>query len=264
MRASAEVPAMVPPSAASTVVFVALVLGLGLLLVAGVARAGRALGESERERARWTWGSALGIGAFLALTGVLSGSGVLQRPTLPPPVALFAGGSMLVAIAAAFSPLGTRLVRGVPIAALVGFQAFRLPLELVLHAWKEQGVLPVQMTYEGDNFDIVSGVLALAVGIALTRKPSRALVWVFNAVGFALLLNVATIALRSSPLPIRSYLNDPPVLLAFHFPYGWIVPICVGGAMFGHLLVFRWLFMAEGRRTASALTGELPMRASEQ
>jgi hypothetical protein len=238
---SAAASSMVPPSPASTIAFVALVLGLALLLVLGVARAGRALGEPAVQRWRWTLGTALGIAAWLALTGAVSASGVLQRELLPPPVALFAAGSLLVAIAAAFSPLGTRLVRGVPIAALVGVQGFRLPLELVLHAWKEQGVLPVQMTFEGHNFDIVSGVLALATAAWLLRRPSRTAIWLFNAVGFALLIAVASIAVLSSPLPIRAYHNEPAVLLAFYFPYGWIIPICVGGALFGHLLIFRWL-----------------------
>jgi hypothetical protein len=239
---------MVSPSAASTVAFVALVLGLAVALVAGVAHAGRALGESAAQRARWTVGTALGVAAWLALTGAVSASGVLERALLPPPLALFAGGSMLAAIAAAFSPLGARLVRGVPIAALVAVQGFRLPLELVLHAWKEQGVLPVQMTFEGHNFDIVSGVLALGTAALLTRRTSRAAVWLFNVVGFALLLTVASIAVLSSPLPIRVYHNEPAVLLAFHFPYGWIVPVCVGGAMFGHIVIFRWLAVTRGAK----------------
>jgi hypothetical protein len=30
-------------------------------------------------------------------------------------------------------------------------------------------------------------------------------------------------------------------LIGVYFPFGWIVPICVGGALFGHVLVFRRL-----------------------
>ena len=110
------------------------------------------------------------------------------------------------------------------------------------------------MTFEGNNFDIVSGVLALLIGVAFARKPPpRALVWAFNLAGFGLLLNVMSIAVLSSPLPIRQYLNDPPVLLAYHFPYGWIVPICVGGAMFLHLLVFRRLMSAQEQANPDGL-----------
>lgn len=69
----------------------------------------------------------------------------------------------------------------------------------------------------------------------------RALVWAFNLLGLALLINVATIATLSNPIPIRYFMNDPPVLLAFNFPHGWIVPFCVAPALAGHVLVFRWL-----------------------
>jgi hypothetical protein len=186
----------------------------------------------------------------LALSTGLSASGILRTASFPPPLLLFMGSALGISVAAAFSPLGTRLMQGSSIAALVGFQAFRLPLELVLHRWHEEGVLPVQMTFSGHNFDIVTGALALGVlGVLLrdgeqaARAPglARRAVWVFNVVGSLLLLAVGVIAVTSSPVPFRQYLNDPPVLLAYHVPYGLIVHVCVAGALFGHLLVYRWL-----------------------
>jgi hypothetical protein len=186
-------------------------------------------------------GTAIGIAAWLAVTGAVPLSGELERPLTVPPLMVFFLVTQLVTAIAAFSPLGTRLLH-LPLATLVGFQVFRLPLELVLHSWAEQGALPPQMTYEGHNFDIVTGLLALpAAWIAARRPHARAPVLAFNLIGLALLVNVARIAAFSSPVPFRSYLNDPPVLLGFNFPFGWIVPICVGGALFGHLLVFRAL-----------------------
>jgi len=253
-----SIPSMVIPDDASTLCFVAIVLALAALFVAGVARAGRTLGEPPAVTRRWTARAAFGIAGWLALTALVPASGVLAREVMPPPLALFAFASVAVSVAAAFSPIGTRLARGLPIAALVLVQAFRLPLELVLHSWKEQGVLPVQMTFEGHNFDIVSGVLAVLVGGLLLRGSApRAFVWVFNLIGFGLVLTVSTIAVLSSPLPIRTYLADPPVLLAFHFPYAWIIPICVGGAIFGHLVTFRWLLATGGaREVEGALHGQ--------
>ena len=237
-----QLPVMVTPSTPTKVAFVGIVFGLFALLLWGVAHAGPRLNETPEQTRRVTVRVALGATAWLGFTAWVSASGLLERAMLPPPLALFAAGSMAFCVGAAFSPLGARLVQGVPIAALIAAQGFRLPLEIVLHAWKDQGVLPIQMTFEGHNFDIVSGVLALLVGAWLwRRKPPRGVIWTFNIVASILLLVVATIAVLSSPLPIRQYLNDPPVLLAFHAPYGWIIPACVGGALFGHILVFRWL-----------------------
>jgi hypothetical protein len=237
-------PVMVSPSPVSSLAFVVLVLGLAGLFVAGVAAANSS-GEPPAQKRRRALQAGLGCAAWLTLTAAISASGLLRRDFFPPPLALFFGTSMLVALVAALSPLGARLARGVPIAALVAVQGFRLPLELILQRWHVEGVLPVQMTFEGRNFDIVSGVLALALGAWLhfgsRRRVQRAAVWAFNLIGMGLLLNVSAIAVLSSPLPIRQYLNDPPVLLAFYAPYSWIVPFCVGGALFGHVVSFRSL-----------------------
>ena len=236
---SPPIPEMVQPSLWTTVVFVAIVLALAAALVVAVARA-RPAGESPERHRRWVGGTAAGVIVWLALTAAIAQSGVLEKQTVPPRVVLLIFSCIVVAAVAALSPLGTRLVRSIPIAALIGFQAFRLPLEIVLHQWWKEGVLPIQMTFEGRNFDIASGILALIIGLWGARRPlPRAAIVFFNLSGVALLITVGVIAMLSTPIPIRRFMNDPPVLLAFHAPYVWIVPFCVGGALFGHVLVFR-------------------------
>jgi len=237
------IPPMVQPSTASTAVFVGVVAAVVVMIVLGTHVAGPRLREAPDYTRRWTQGTAAALVVWLVVTAVASASGVLEAPVLPPRALFFMVGTNLAAVIFAFSRAGTRLVAGLPVAALVGFHAFRLPLELVLHRWYAEGVIPVQMTYVGRNFDIVTGILGLTLGLVLWRRgPSRPLVWLFNLVGFALLVTVASIAVLSSPVPFRSFTNDPPVLLVFHAPYGWIVPMCVAPALAGHLLVFRWLW----------------------
>jgi hypothetical protein len=245
---------MIEPSAGSTAVFVAIVVAVVLALIAGVVFAGRRLGEAPELTRRWLRRTACGVALWLGATGVASASGILRVQTLPPPVVLFMISSVVVAVGAAFSRLGTRLIDGLPIAALIGVQAFRLPLELVLHRWHAEGVIPIQMTYTGRNFDILTGSSALLLGAWLAFRsapPPRVLVLAWNMLGTLLLLNVMAIAILSSPLPIRMFTAGVPVLLAFYFPYGWIVPFCVGGALFGHLMVFRWAL----RRQPAASNG---------
>lgn len=238
-------PAMVIPSTASTVAFLLVVAGVATMIVLGTRLAGR--GEPLERARRWTWGTAAALLVWLAVTGAVSASGVLEAPGVPPRAMLFMGGCNLVALLFAFSRAGGRLAAGVPIAALVGFHAFRLPLELVLHRWYAQGVLPLEMTYEGRNLDIITGIFAVMVALRLwQRGPSRALVWAFNLVGFGLLLNVAAVAILSSPFPFRVFDSGPPVLLVFYFPYGWILPMCVAPALAGHVLIFRWLWRTRG------------------
>jgi len=136
-------------------------------------------------------------------------------------------------------------VQSVPIAGLIGFQVFRVPVEMVLHRLYVEGLVPVQMTYAGYNFDIVSGTLAAIVGVwALVNRPPTWVVLAFNIVGSLLLLNIVSIAVLSMPTPMRAFQNDPPNTFVAHLPFVWLPSLLVQAAWFGHLLVFRWLSRA--------------------
>ena len=130
---------MRPASTGTLVVFVGIVLGLVMLLVLGVARPSVA-GEPAPARRRWAFGTALGALTWLGVTALVPLSGVLEKKVMPPPVLPFVFVCMAVAAVAALSPLGTRLIASTSIAWLVGFQTFRLPLELVLH-WQCKSVI---------------------------------------------------------------------------------------------------------------------------
>ncbi len=241
-----EVEPMVQPSAITTVVFTLIVFALVIGFVAAIHYTGRRRGDDPQRVARDTRWAAFAAAAYLALTAGITVSGVLADDSTPPKLMLFLAATNVVAVLIAVSRVGKRLAVGLPLVALAGFQVFRLPLELVLHRWFEEGVLPVQMTYAGDNFDILSGVLGGLLGVwAWKATPPRIVVWAFNLVGLGLLLRVGSIAVLSSPIPIRQYLEGPAVQLALHVPYVWIVPFCVGGALSGHLILFRWLLRGE-------------------
>jgi urea transporter len=136
-----------------------------------------------------------------------------------------------------------------PAGALVAFHAFRLPLELVLHAWYTAGSVPIQLTYAGQNLDLITGVAAVIVGAAALARPAaaRPLVWAFNVLGSVLLLNVMRIVVGSLPSPLRTFTDAPPLLLPFAAPFTWIVPLAVGPALLGHVVLFRALLGGRAR-----------------
>lgn len=236
-----EIPEMIIPSFASTIAFVTIIAFVAIAFVLGVCSGGE---DNQPPAARKRRGliAAVGMSVWLIVNAVLPISRVFETDMIPPPGMIFFVFCFTLAFVVAFSRLGKRLA-ALPFAALVGFHGFRFPLELVLHNWYEAGTLPVQMTYEGHNLDIVTGLLAIAIGAwAVTGRAPRAAIWFFNIVGSLLLWGVIFIAVTSSPVPIRQYMNDPPVLLLFHFPYSWIVSVAVTGAMIGHFILFRRLF----------------------
>ena len=142
------------------------------------------------------------------------------------------------AVFVAFSRIGTDLSRSLSVSTLVAFQAFRIPLEYVLHLWAQEGVIPETMSWHGQNFDVITGVVALLCAPFAAR--SKVVAWIANAVGLVLLANVARVAMLSSPVPWGWGLERP-LLLPYHFPYALIVPVCVASALAGHLILTRKL-----------------------
>ena len=117
-----------------------------------------------------------------------------------------------------------------------------MPLELVLHQMYAEGVIPVQMTFEGRNLDIATGVLAAVLGLWLWKgRRSASLVLIWNILGLVLLVNIVAVAILSTPVPFRYFMNEPANLLPSTFPYVWLPTFLVQAALFGHFLVFRAL-----------------------
>jgi len=231
------------PSAAVVTVFCALVVAVAGTAVAGVSAASRSRGEDVSTTARRTRSFAIGLGTWMLVTLLAAASGMLASfETFPPPVMPVIGLSLVLSTTLAFSRLGGLIAAELPIAALVGFQAFRLPLELVLHRLSYEGVLPVQMSYDGMNFDIVTGISAVLVALwaAFGTLPRLVLV-LWNLLGLGLLLTIVTIALLSTPVPFRVFMNEPANTIITTAPFLWLPVVLVQAAWIGHLLVFRRL-----------------------
>jgi hypothetical protein len=222
--------------------FVVLPALLGLGFVVAQEWAGRRLGESPETRRRWTIGTGLGVVVWLSLTGAVAATGVLRRfDVTPPPLAWLLISITALGVLVPYSRLGTRLIRGLPLAALVGYQVFRFPLELLMHRAYAEGVMPVQMSYSGWNLDILTGISAGLLGLALLwwRVP-RVVVHIWNVLGFALLVNIVTIAVLSTPA-FGAFGPDRLNVFVLYPPFVWLPTIMVTAALMGHLLVWRKL-----------------------
>ena len=190
---------------------------------------------------------------WLAATFAAAASGRLRFDTVPPTMAVVLVASFALALRMGTGPTGTRLAERVPLALLVGIQGFRLPLELLLHRAYGEGLMPVQMSYSGRNFDIVTGISALLLAAWIAASGGRVPRWVvgaWNAMGALLLANVVTIAILSSPVPFRVFMNEPSNVWITQAPWVWLPCVFVFAAIAGHVVVFRRLRM--GARATSA------------
>jgi hypothetical protein len=212
---------------------------VGALFIGGVAIA------AKRQRAPVAAWTALATTLFLlqsSLNWGLAASGILGRfDRLPPPAVFFFLFNLGVAFFVAFSRLGDLLVRGLSYSALVGFQGFRLLAELLLYVALHEGLAPIALTIEGYNYDVVTAVTAIALGLHLRRRTNLGLVRAWNWMGIAFLVVIAFIALGSMPTPFRVFMSEPSNLWVTTTPYVLLPGILVVAAVTGHLLVLRKL-----------------------
>ena len=222
--------------------FVVLALIIAGTFVAAVYHSAIRTGRSPGHARRDTLVASAGTVGWLALTFALAASGRLSFTSVPPTAAILLAASLALGIAVGVSRLGARIATGIPLAALVGVQAFRFPLELMLHRAYIEGLMPVQMSYSGFNFDILSGLSAIVVAVLLVRRPaSVGAVRLWNVGGALLLVNILTIAVLSTPTPIRVFHNEPANEWIAHAPWVWLPAVYVVAAIIGHVLIFRRL-----------------------
>jgi hypothetical protein len=218
--------------------FVALALLVASAFVAAVRYA--SLRQSPSRARRDTAIAGLAVAGWLALTLGLAASGRLSFTSRPPTIGVVMLVGLMLVLVVGTSRLGLKLATGIPLAALIGAQAFRFPLELLLHRAYGEGLMPVQMSYSGFNLDILSGLFAIVVALQLVRKPGSLVVArIWNAGGIVLLANIITIAILSTPTRLRVFTNEPANEWIAHAPWVWLPTVFVVAAILGHILVFR-------------------------
>jgi hypothetical protein len=222
--------------------FIVLPVLVAVGLSAIIWRAVGAAGYPGRQTNRLQIRIALGAVAWMAITLWVSAAGVLRHfDRQPPPMLFLVAAVFALAGWLAFSWIGDLVVRHTSWVALVGLQGFRLPLELLMHRAYVEGIMPVQMSYSGRSFDIVTGATAIVLALALARMPvPRWVIAVWNVLGTVLLVNILVIAIASMPMfhwfgmdRLNVWVADP--------PFVWLPAVLVLTALAGHLLMFRKL-----------------------
>jgi len=124
-------------------------------------------------------------------------------------------------------------------------QSFRIFVEVLIWLAFLSNILPVQMSFEGRNFDIISGILALPVGYFLLKRKnfSPKLAIAFNIIGIVLLLNILIVAVLSMPTSFRYFMNEPSNSLVATFPFILLPGVLVPIAYSMHIFSLRQLLL---------------------
>lgn len=170
---------------------------------------------------------------WVVTVGVVASAGLLA--SFDPPRPLFVFLPTLIGVVWLFRRHRDVLVQH-SLVLIVGFQAFRIPVELIIHQAVAEGIAPPQMTWlPGLNQDVLTGIAALLLAPFATRAP-RWVLHAFNVGGAALLLWVVGVAVVSMPTPLQQ-LEPDNVWIAF-FPWVLLPVVLVSSALLGHLTLY--------------------------
>lgn len=128
---------------------------------------------------------------------------------------------------------------------LLAIHSLRLPVELVLYSLFVQGQVPIVMTFEGWNYDILAGISALILLLhVLTRKKQipKQIFLIWNILGMITLSIIVGTAILSIPLPIQQFGFSQPNIAVLTFPYALLPAIVVAIVLLSHLLALKTLF----------------------
>lgn len=224
---------MVPSPLATSLA--ALAVLLAVVFVLGV----RGRHGTRDERRRWTLRAIAIAAGYLGLSAALAASGALADLDARPPLVMVVSLSLAaVTIGLGLSRVGERLLTW-PLAAIVGYQAYRLLLQWWFAAAHDEGVIPVVMTSLGYNLDDVTAALAVGLALWLWRgTPPRWTLWAWNLIGLGLLLVAASVAAMSGTGILET---TPRLTILASWPGVWIPMWLVQMNLLGHVLVFRAL-----------------------
>jgi len=175
---------------------------------------------------------------WIFFQAVLSMGGFYQYSSaMPPRIVLFGVLPATLTIVAYFIFFRESFIDKISLRLLTMLHIVRIPVELVLLWLFHNGQVPQLMTFEGRNFDILSGILAPVVYLIAFRgdRTKRGILIAFNILGLILLANIVTIAVLSLPSSFQQLAFEQPNLAVTYFPYSWLPTIVVPIVLFSHL-----------------------------
>ncbi len=226
--------------AATLVIFTTVLIG-ALWILAQWAAAKKEFSDPALRR-NWIIASSLLFLMILSATLAAGASGVLARfDRMPFPAMGIFPFIVVCALYIARSRFGTLLVKHIPLHALIAFHAFRFLAEMIIFSGVVDGIAPRALSFEGYQFDIVTGLSALPVAWYVKKNGALKLAFWWNVMALGFLVVIGFIAMASFPTPLRVFMDEPGNLWVTRLPYTLLPGILVTAALAGQFLVFRKL-----------------------
>ena len=186
---------------------------------------------------------------WLVATAILAYNGFFQDFDAVPPLTFAVGVWPFLALTLIYLLFFRRFVDRMPLTVLTLIHVIRIPVELCLLWLYQSGQIPVEMTFEGRNFDILSGISAPIIYFLAFRgeRANRWLLFVWNLAALLLLANIVTIAVLAFPSPFQMIGLNQPNIGVTYFPFIWLPAVIVPIVFFCHMTSMWKLVSGETR-----------------
>lgn len=179
---------------------------------------------------------------WILLQGVVAYTGFYTKTDIIPPRFLLSVIPPIFAILLLFfTEKGRNFIDSFDLKKLTILHTIRIPVEIVLLLLFLNKTIPELMTFEGLNWDILSGITAPIVyyfGFVKKVIGKRILIF-WNIACLVLLINIVVIAILSAPFPFQKLAFDQPNIAVLHSPFIWLPSCVVPIVLFSHLVAIR-------------------------
>ena len=168
----------------------------------------------------------------------------LLTTTLPPRLALLILPPLLMILILFITRTGRRFIDSLPVSTLTLLHIVRILVEIILFRLFVYRCVPILMTFEGRNFDILAGLSAPFVFYFgyIKRNLRKGFLIAWNIIALLLLFNIVVIAIFSTPSSFQKLAFLQPNIAILYFPFNWLPSFIVPTVLFAHLVSLRRLF----------------------
>lgn len=188
------------------------------------------------------------LAGWLGLLSGLAASGFfLDVRAIPPRLPLLLLPPIGTMMGLWLTRTGRRLLDALPLAPITYLHTLRIPVELVLFGLYTHHQLPLAMTFEGRNFDILAGLTAPLAGYYLTKGPIANRRWLigWNLLCLVLLANIVLTAIFAAPGPQQQLAFGQPNVAVLKWPLVWLPGFVVPVVLLSHLAALRQLLRGQ-------------------
>jgi hypothetical protein len=212
----------------------ALTILLAVFLILIILRGTTRLSDSFDKYRNLPLSMTIFIALWLIYLSVLSYTEFLVDFTFPPRMPLMVVMPLIVLIIIIlFRKATSDFVTTTSVSWLIYIQSFRIIVEIIIWGAYNQGLIPIQTTFEGSNVDVIVGLTAVPLAYYAKRdkiSPMALIIW--NIAGLLILANTVRLFISAGYFPEllgqdSSMLGTDFVKLPFLLIAGMFMPLAV-------------------------------------